>query len=178
MARIALACRARHPDRIERRRYPDGRLHLRRLDVRSCDRRRAGRSFRRTRTERRHIGFAVFVDVGAREPELLEHGAARWGGTNLLFRAVIRGRPRGLLQSRGADDDRSRRRYLKIAFGIVMCTPFVPSTTCVTCRLPAIEHNTYASSRASIFSGARKSTISRVASSAALSRSGSRPIEM
>src|SRR5213080_2874582 len=44
-------------------------------------------------------------------------------------------------------DDPPLRRYLKIDFAIVMWTPFVPSTTCVTCRLPAIEHRTYASSR-------------------------------
>src|SRR4029079_12723405 len=68
--------------------------------------------------------------------------------------------------------------FLKMAFGSIAWTPFVPSTTCVTDRSIAALASRYASSRERCFIATIQSSISRVAIFAASSRSVSRPIVM
>src|SRR5947209_6987624 len=49
----------------------------------------------------------------------------------------------------------------KTAFGIIACTPLLPSTSCVICKSAATLESMYASSRVRRFSVTRKSIISR-----------------
>ena len=65
----------------------------------------------------------------------------------------------------------SERYFLKMAFGSIAWTPFVPSTTCVTDRSIAALASRYASSRERCFIATSQSSISRVAILAASSRS-------
>ena len=67
-------------------------LLMRLLELDLWRRRGAGRALRRDGPESEHGPPAVVVELGAHQSELLEHGAARRGGTLLLLRAVARSR--------------------------------------------------------------------------------------
>ena len=69
---------------------------LRRLDVRFRERHRAGRTFRRNGPGPEHDGRPRVVELGARQPELREHRAARRRRPVLLLRAVTCGRGRSV----------------------------------------------------------------------------------
>ena len=83
--RIAVACSARHPHGIVRRRLADGRAHLQRLDVVVVHRCRASGTFRRVRSQSGHVGLAVVVELGACERQLRRHRTTGRGGPRLLF---------------------------------------------------------------------------------------------
>src|SRR5205085_3081779 len=66
----------------------------------------------------------------------------------------------------------------KIALGIIMCTPLLPSTNSVMCRSAATLASMYASSRERCFSVTKKSIISRTASVAHALRLSFSPMVM
>ena len=93
--RIADAEPARHSHGIERRRHGRNRLDVFRLDLELDGRQGAGRALRRPRARSEHVGHPRVLELGARQPGLLEHRTSWRLGPLLLFRAVIRS-PRAL----------------------------------------------------------------------------------
>ena len=85
---FARASRARHPHRIQRRRDPRCRTHVRGLDVRLTERSGAGWPLRRDGPQPEHRRSIVVVELGAHESELCEHGAARGCRSPLLLRSI------------------------------------------------------------------------------------------
>ena len=82
------ARRTRHPDRLNGGRHPRRRVDVRGLDLGIRGRGGAGRTLRRDGTRPEHGRHAVVVELGARQPELREHGATRRRGPLLLLRPV------------------------------------------------------------------------------------------
>src|SRR5262245_65732723 len=79
---------ARRPHRIEGRRHASRRHDVRRLDVGGGYPCGASGPLRWPRTGAEHCRHAVVVELGARQPELREHGAAWRRRTHLLLRAI------------------------------------------------------------------------------------------
>ena len=77
VARFSQSSRARHPDGLECGRSADVRPDLLGLDVRLCERRRAGRAFGWVGTESKHGRHAAVMELRPCKSELRGYRAAR-----------------------------------------------------------------------------------------------------
>ena len=88
VGRLAGSGPARHPHRVERRWNTPSWIDVLGLDVRFSRSGGTGGAFGRDGSPTEHHPSAVVVELGARQPELRRHGAARRGREVLLLRPV------------------------------------------------------------------------------------------
>ena len=103
--RIADAESARHPHRVERGWHAHDRIHLRRLDLEFGVARGPGGPLRRPGAGAEHGRLTGVVELGACQPELRRHGAARWRWPVLLLRTLTAG---AILDDRSGTAELSR----------------------------------------------------------------------
>ena len=132
---LSHAERARHPHRVDSRWKGRTRPDLRGLDIGLCERDRPGWPFRRNGPESEHDAPVVVVELGAHEPELLEHRASRRRGSYLLFRALVRACQ---LRAQGFSIDLLAPRYtLEMRRVLRMSSSGFASSTMKLASLPA-----------------------------------------